>query len=63
MARSRSSKNNSTEAKLWLAVLTPGRYVRAEEVEDDGGPFEKKMPRLAAELHAQLAELAGRGRR
>ncbi len=27
-------------------VLTPGRYVRAEEVEGDGDPFEEKMPRL-----------------
>ena len=26
-------------------VLTPGRYVDAEEVEDDGDPFEEKMPR------------------
>jgi len=37
-------------------VLTPGRYVGAEEVEDDGEPFEEKMPRLVAELHAQFAE-------
>jgi type I restriction enzyme M protein len=39
-------------------VLTPGRYVGAEEVEDDGDPFEEKMPRLIAELHAQFAESA-----
>ena len=39
-------------------VLTPGRYVGAEEVEDDGDPFEEKMPRLVAELHAQFAESA-----
>ena len=39
-------------------VLTPGRYVGAEEVEDDGEPFEEKMPRLAAELEAQFAESA-----
>ncbi len=39
-------------------VLTPGRYVGAEEVEDDGDPFEQKMPRLVAELHAQFAESA-----
>ncbi len=39
-------------------VLTPGRYVGAEEVEDDGEPFEEKMPRLVAELHAQFAESA-----
>ncbi len=37
-------------------VLTPGRYVGAEEVEDDGEPFEEKMPRLVAELHAHFAE-------
>ncbi len=39
-------------------VLTPGRYVGAEEVADDGEPFEEKMPRLVAELHAQFAESA-----
>ncbi len=39
-------------------VLTPGRYVGAEEVEDDGEPFEEKMPRLVAEMHAQFAESA-----
>jgi type I restriction enzyme M protein len=37
-------------------VLTPGRYVGAEEVDDDGEMFEEKMPRLVAELHAQFAE-------
>ena len=39
-------------------VLTPGRYVCAEEVEDDGEPFEQKMTRLVAELNAQFAESA-----
>jgi type I restriction enzyme M protein len=39
-------------------ILTPGRYVGAEEVEDDGEPFQEKMPRLVAELHAQFAESA-----
>jgi type I restriction enzyme M protein len=39
-------------------VLTPGRYVGAEEAEDDGESFEEKMPRLVAELHAQFAESA-----
>jgi type I restriction enzyme M protein len=39
-------------------VLTPGRYVGAEEVQDDGEPFEEKMPRLVAELEAQFAESA-----
>jgi type I restriction enzyme M protein len=37
-------------------VLTPGRYVGAAEAEDDGDPFEEKMPRLVAELHAQFDE-------
>jgi type I restriction enzyme M protein len=37
-------------------VLTPGRYVGAEAVEDDGEPFEEKMTRLAATLRGQRAE-------
>jgi type I restriction enzyme M protein len=37
-------------------VLTPGRYVGAEEVEDDGEPFAEKMTRLVAELSGQFAE-------
>lgn len=39
-------------------VLTPGRYVGAEEQEDDGEPFEEKMPRLVATLREQQAEAA-----
>ena len=39
-------------------VLTPGRYVGAEEVEDDCEPFAEKMPRLVAELNEQFAESA-----
>jgi type I restriction enzyme M protein len=39
-------------------VLTPGRYVGAEEVEDDGEPFEEKMARLVGELNAQFADSA-----
>src|SRR5207248_4916510 len=39
-------------------VLTPGRYVGAEEIEDEGEPFEERMTRLAAELDAQFAESA-----
>lgn len=31
-------------------ILTPGRYVGIEEVEDDGEPFEEKMTRLTSEL-------------
>ena len=37
-------------------VLTPGRYVGAEEVEDDGVPFEEKMTELSTELYEQMAE-------
>ena len=35
-------------------VLTPGRYVGAEAVEDDGIPFEEKMAALTAQLHEQF---------
>ena len=37
-------------------VLTPGRYVGAEEAEEDGEPFEAKMARLVATLEEQLAD-------
>jgi type I restriction enzyme M protein len=39
-------------------VLTPGRYVGAEDVEEDDEAFEEKMTRLAGELSAQFAESA-----
>jgi type I restriction enzyme M protein len=37
-------------------VLTPGRYVGAAEIEDDGVPFEEKMAELSAKLYQQFAE-------
>jgi len=37
-------------------VLTPGRYVGAEEQEGDAETFAEKYPRLVAELEEQLAE-------
>ena len=37
-------------------MLTPGRYVGAEEVEDNGEPFAEKYPRLLAELGACFGE-------
>jgi type I restriction enzyme M protein len=37
-------------------VLTPGRYVGAEDVVDDGEPFEEKMGRLTRRLGEQFAE-------
>jgi type I restriction enzyme M protein len=39
-------------------VLTPGRYVGSEALEDDGEPFEGKMSRLTATLEEQFAESA-----
>ncbi|TQV61513.1 MAG: SAM-dependent DNA methyltransferase [Halothiobacillaceae bacterium] len=39
-------------------VLTPGRYVGAADVEDDGEPFEEKMARLSCEWRAQQQEAA-----
>jgi type I restriction enzyme M protein len=48
----------TTEIAAHGHVLTPGRYVGAEEVEDDGEPFEEKMARLVAELNGQFAESA-----
>jgi type I restriction-modification system DNA methylase subunit len=39
-------------------VLTPGRYVGTEALEDDGEPFDQKMKRLVATLHEQQAEAA-----
>jgi type I restriction enzyme M protein len=37
-------------------VLTPGRYVGAADVEDDGEPFDEKMKRLTALLRQQQEE-------
>jgi type I restriction enzyme M protein len=37
-------------------VLTPGIYVGAAEVEDDGEPFDQKMRRLTSELNKRFAE-------
>ncbi len=48
----------TTEIAAHGHVLTPGRYVGAEEIEDDGESFSEKMPRLVAELNAQFAESA-----
>jgi len=39
-------------------VLTPGRYVGAEAVEDDGVDFDEKMKLLSATLRAQMKEAA-----
>ncbi|MCY7277304.1 MAG: SAM-dependent DNA methyltransferase, partial [Phormidesmis sp. CAN_BIN44] len=39
-------------------VLTPGRYVGAEDLAEDDEPFEEKMQRLTAKLEVQFAESA-----
>ncbi len=39
-------------------VLTPGRYVGAEELEEDDEPFDEKMQRLVMTLNEQFAESA-----
>ena len=39
-------------------VLTPGRYVGAEEGEDDDEAFADKMRRLTAQLDEQFTESA-----
>ena len=46
------------EIKSHGYVLTPGRYVGAEDVEDDGEPFAGKMQRLTAQLKEQFADSA-----
>jgi type I restriction enzyme M protein len=40
-------------------VLTPGRYVGSEAVEDDGEPLGEKVTRLTAEIQEGFAERAG----
>ena len=37
-------------------VLTPGRYVGAAPIEDDGIPFETKMTELSQTLYGQMQE-------
>jgi type I restriction enzyme M protein len=37
-------------------VLTPGRYVGAEEVEDDNEAFADKMQKLTKKLGEQMAK-------
>lgn len=46
------------EIKSHNYVLTPGRYVGAAPVEDDGIPFEEKMTELTTTLYRQMRESA-----
>jgi type I restriction enzyme M protein len=39
-------------------VLTPGRYVGAEDLEEDDEPFKERMPRLASALRERFAKRA-----
>jgi type I restriction enzyme M protein len=39
-------------------VLTPGRYVGAEELEEEDEPYEEKMGRLTVKLGQLFAESA-----
>jgi type I restriction enzyme M protein len=50
---------NSAKAEEFAAhghVLTPGRYVGAEDAEEDDEPFEVKMRRLTADLEKRFGE-------
>ncbi len=38
----------------WASEYFIGRYGGAEEVEDDGAPFEEKMAELSAQLYEQF---------
>lgn len=49
-----SKKATLEEIRANDFILTPGRYVGIEEVEDDGEPFEEKMDRLTTTLAAQF---------
>ena len=42
------------EIKSHSYALTLGRYVGAEEMENDGVPFEKKMSELSATIYQQF---------
>ena len=51
---SKSAKLEEVEKNSF--VLTPGRYVGSDYVEEDDEVFEEKMKRLTAELGAQFKE-------
>jgi type I restriction enzyme M protein len=40
-------------------LLTPGRYVGAEDTENDGQPFEEKMNHLVRKIEEQFTEAEG----
>jgi type I restriction enzyme M protein len=50
----KSTTLNAIRAHGYL--LTPGRYVGAQETENDGEPFEQKIKRLTGDLEQQVVE-------
>ena len=44
------------EIRAHQHVLTPGRYVGAEDIIDNDEPFEERFPKLVSKLEAQFAE-------
>ncbi|WP_438037284.1 type I restriction-modification system subunit M [Sorangium sp. So ce204] len=44
------------EVRAHQHVVAPGRYVGAEDVEDDDEPFEERFPKLVAKLEAHFAD-------
>jgi len=51
-----SKSATSEEIRSHQYVLTPGRYVGAEDVEEDDEAFEEKMKRLVTKLEEQFTE-------
>ncbi len=51
---SKAASLNEVKANDYM--LTPGRYVSAAEIEDDGVPFEDKMRELSQTLYGQMKE-------
>jgi type I restriction enzyme M protein len=49
---------NIEEIRSHGYVLTPGRYVGAEDVEGDDEPFDEKMKQLVSQLEEQFTESA-----
>lgn len=47
---------NKREIEKQDYILTTGRYIGIEEVEDDGEPFEEKRGRLTSELSEMFAK-------
>lgn len=47
---------NLDEVRSHEYILTPGRYVGIEEIEDDGEPFDDKMTRLTSDLAEMFVE-------